>query len=261
MKLLPVKATVIDDDAFKLLAIPFDGPIPSKASPRGVDLDGEWFSDRTDIKPAWFDTRLVDWHHGVDGKLGRTILGKAQNLREDEDGWWVDVWLKHGERRVDLIRRLADKGAQLFGSSESVQGLTEKASTGEILQWPYVRQTLSTSPQNTYSVLRPLKATLDAIGPDNVPTAQFFDDLARYLDDLASSPPQSLDVGDSGAKAGRVLAARNEARLREAADELETDGWHPVRRKEAIAKLADVLAELERYITPDAGSASDQHTG
>src|SRR6185436_4085438 len=95
-----MKATVIDDAKFRLLAIPYGGPIPSKASPLGVDLDGEWFSPRTDIKPGWFDVRLVDWHHGADGKLGRSILGKADNLTEDDDGWWVDVWLRHGERRV-----------------------------------------------------------------------------------------------------------------------------------------------------------------
>ena len=37
MQLQPVKATIIDDDAFRLLAFPFSGPIP-KAGTRGVDL-------------------------------------------------------------------------------------------------------------------------------------------------------------------------------------------------------------------------------
>jgi hypothetical protein len=248
--LRPLKATVIDDDAFRLLAIPFGGPIPSKASPLGVDLDGEWFSPNTDIKPGWFDLRVVDWHHGADQKLGRTVLGKATDLTEDEDGWWVNVWLKHGERRVDLIRRLAERGAQLYGSSESVAGLTKKAATGEILVWPYMRQTLSTSPQNTYSVLRPLKATLDdAAAEGSVPTAALFDDLARYVDAL-TGPSADLS-GDADAKAGRVQAARNEARLREGVAELEERGWDPVARKRALAKFAAILEELERYIATD----------
>ena len=49
----PIKATVLDDDKFRLLAIPFGGPIPHPAFPRGVDLDGETFTERTDIKAAW----------------------------------------------------------------------------------------------------------------------------------------------------------------------------------------------------------------
>lgn len=252
--LSPLKATVIDDDAFRLLAIPYAGPIPSKASPRGVDLDGEWFSPRTDIKPDWFPLRLVDWHHGNDQLLGRTILGKATDLTEDDDGWWVTVWLKHGEKRVDLIRKLADKGAQLYGSSESVAGMTQKASTGEILVWPYVRQTLSTAPQNTLSVLRPMKATLDDLTAEGiVPAASFFDDLARYVDDLATRPSGDL-TGEPDAKAGRILAARNEARLREAHAELMAQAKS---QQAALAKLAEVFDELERYITPVAGSASD----
>lgn len=243
----PMKATVIDDDAFRLLAIPFGGPIPSKASPLGVDLDGEWFSRSTDIRPGWFRSRVVDWHHGTDRLLGRTVLGKATDLHEEDNGWWVTVWLNHGERRLDLIRRLAEQGAQLYGSSESANGLTEKASTGEILRWPYLRQTLSTSPQNTYSVLRPMKATLDELRAEgSEPTAQFFDDLARYVDDLVS-PPDDL-AGDSGAKAGRVLAARNESRLREGIDQIEANGWNPVLRAQAIAQFRAILDELDRYL-------------
>lgn len=247
-QLQPVKATVVDDDAFRLLAIPFGGPIPSKASPLGVDLDGEWFSRRTDIRPEWFSARVVDWHHGNDKLLGRTVLGKAIDLTEQDDGWWVTVWLRHGERRVDLIRRLADKGGQLFGSSESVPGMVAKAATGEIVKWPYIRQTLSTSPQNTYSVLRPLKATLDDLRADGaVPTAAFFDDLARYLDDLVAGPSADL-TGEADAKAGRTLAARNEARLREARDSLTTAYSDPKVWKEAISAITAVLDELDRYI-------------
>ena len=50
----------------------------------------------------------------------------------------------------------------LFGSSEPVQRLVKvNKATGHIDVWPYLRQTLSTSPQNTHSIIRPLKASLD----------------------------------------------------------------------------------------------------
>lgn len=217
----PVKATLLDDDAFRLLAIPFGGPIPSPHSPRGVDLDGEWFSERTDIKPSWLKARVVDWHHGKDEKLGRESIGKAVDPMMDEDGWWVTVWLDHGSRRLDLIRRLAERGAQLFGSSESVAGMVRKdKATGEVLAWPYWRQTLSTSPQNTHSVIRPIKAVLDDLDfPSTTPA--FWADIGPRLADLAADLRRTSETGDGVAKADGELLERATAFAQRAAEALE----------------------------------------
>jgi hypothetical protein len=242
-----LKATVLDDDAFRLLAIPFGGPIPQKGAPRGVDLDGEWFSPRCDIKPDWFPERIVDWHHGHDETMGRTALGKAVDLghfegagpEPDEDGWWVTVWMNHGEKRVSLVRKLAERGAQLYGSSESVSGLVQKATTGEILVWPYVRQTLSTSPQNTYSVLRPLKATLDDYIADGLlPGVAFWSDVDSAMRSLGGSlRDPSLRRAIDGAKSGRVYSSRNYEDLSTALDALDV----------ALARLKDAVSRQ----TPD----------
>ncbi len=243
--LQPIKARPLDDDAVSLLAIPYGGPIPSPKSPRGVDLDGEWFSPRTDIRPDWLKARDVDWMHGADptGVMGvpwdvrrqgpvppdqRVVIGKAVNLREEEDGWWVDVWFREGERRVSLVKRLQERGAQLFGSSESIGALvrTDKA-TGEILQWPYWRQTLATAPQNTLSVVRPLKAALQDVGEGGYPvTDAFWNDIQGALGDLGS------DLRSGGAKAGRVLSGVNERALADALSGV--DG--------AVKRLREVLA-------------------
>ena len=249
--LTEIKATVLDDDRFRLLAIPFGGPLKSAVSPRGVDLDGEWFSERTDIKPDWFDFRLVDWHHRADPGMGSVIIGKATLEDEpDEEGWWVEAWLKKGTKYLARIQRLMEAGGQLFGSSEAAPSLVRKDKSGEILVWPYIRQTLSPLPRNTFSVLRPLKATLDDLAVEELaPTAAFFDDLARYIDDLASNPAPTLR-GDGEAKAGRVLAGRNEARLREALSDIDEAYFDTKRRRRAIAAIKDVLEELDKYLTP-----------
>jgi len=240
MRSQALKATPLDDDAFRLLALPFGGPIPYPGAPRGVDVDREWFSERTDFKLDWFPFRLVDWHHRQDTTSKADILGKAIDPEVEDDGVWVTVWLKHGERRVNLIRKLAEQG-QVFGSSESVPNLVRKASTGEILTWPYVRQALSTSPQNTLSVIRPLKATLDDMAATgDAPTATFFDDLTTFLDTLGTS-------SETG-KAGRIVAARNEARLREAREAMDESYFDPKRRRAAIAALDAVLSEINLFI-------------
>ena len=230
MTMQPLKATLLDDDSFRLLAIPFGGPIPRPGAPRGADLDGEWFSPRTDIKPDWFPSRIVDWHHGHDPRMGRAELGKATDLGSfdkagddpDEDGWWVTVWLKHGEKRVALVRALAERGATLYGSSEAPAGLVQKASSGEIMVWPYVRQTLSTSPQNTLSIMRPLKATLDEyLAEGMLPGAAFWADTERAMRDLgASLRDPSLRRAIDGAKAGRVPSGEDVAAIHRAFDAL-----------------------------------------
>ena len=215
-----------------------------RGAPRGVDLDGEWFSERTDIKADWLPWRPVDWHHGGDETMARTVIGKADHLVMDEDGWWVEVWLKHGEKRLELIRRLAEQAAQtgkaaIFGSSESIRGFVRKASTGEILAWPYWRQTLSTSPQNTLSVIRPLKAQLDDLVSEGLPVGEaFWSDIEAAMRDLGDDLRSTSRV-EVGAKAGRVYAAANEselqaalAALQEAADRLQAALSRQSQRKE-----------------------------
>jgi hypothetical protein len=241
-ELTPMKATVIDDDAFRLLALPFGGPIPYPGAPRGADLDRQWFEEGTDFGKV--PRRVpVTWHHGMDAAMKGTILGEAGDLDFDDDGGWVTVWLKHGERRVNLVKRLAEKGAQIFGSSESVEGAGRLRSgkavlpwhrdiPGAIVRWHYNGQTLSTSPQNTLSVLRPMKATLADLSAGTLEaTDAFYSDLAAFMDNLATQPDRDL-TGDLSAKAGRVLAVRNEARIRE-----------------ALRALSEALDELDRYVS------------
>ena len=248
--LVEVKATMLDDDAIRILAIPFGGPLTSPHNAKGVDMDHEFFSERTDLKLDWFDVRLVDWHHRGDAKLGDAVIGKAIDPEEDEDGWWVTAWLKKSSRYLAQIRRLMESGVPIFGSSEAVPGMVKKATNGEILVWPYVRQTLSPLPRNTFSVIRPLKATIDDLASEDAgPTEAFFDDLARLVDNLGSDPAPTLS-GDGGAKAGRVLAGRNEARLREALADIDEAYFDTKRRRRAISAIKEVLEELDKYLTP-----------
>ena len=222
----PIKATILDDDHFRLLAIPFTGPIG------GRDLDGQRFTPKTNIYPDLLPARLVDWHHGQDKLMGRTVLGKAiLDPEPEDDGWWVDVWLKHGEKRVNLVKRLAEK-APIFGSSEALW--VKADAKGDITDWPYWRQTLSTSPQNTHSIVRPaMKATLDEMTSAGIAVDDRLRSFVADLDALGVDL-RSTSLGEDAAKAGRVIAGRNEKRLRE-----------------AIAALTEVMAELDKYSQPD----------
>lgn len=195
----------LDGEMLSILAIPYGGPIEKAGAPYGADLQGEWFSPKTDIKPDWFTERPVLWHHGKDpaGVMGTEALGKAVNLRQEDDGWWVDFWLAQGDRRVDLVKQLGKKGAHIYGSSATIPSLAkvEKA-TGEIIVWPYIEQTLSTAPVNTYSYVRSAKAVLDDFDAVGIPVSSALKALLPAMEDLAADlvategieplPPQAM---------------------------------------------------------------------
>lgn len=242
---IPVKAQLMDADELeawfagkiprRILSLPFGGPIPSAKSSLGVDLDGEWFGP--DLDPygphkALRETRdrLVDFHHSFappgagygdpTGVMRGVILGKSVlDPEPEEDGYWSDIWLRYGEKRLALVKSLVKRGGQLFGSSQPASGVVKDPETGEIKVWPHLLQTLSPSPQNTYSVLRP-KAMLDAIDSTPFPVHDALKAFLSDLDNLGADLPLTSyldgDRGDVAAKAGRVLSARNERALRDA---------------------------------------------
>ena len=231
--LLPVKAQAMDDDELdawfagrvprRILAIPFGGPIPSAKSKLGVDLDNEWFSERSDIYGPYPELRAtrerpVDFNHSFapphsqtgdpTGRMSGVIVGKSiLDNQPEEDGWWADIWFKIGERRVNLIKALAKRGAQLFGSSQPVPKGPIKADpdTGEILIWPHLLQTISPSPQNTYSVIRPVKAVLDDLNESGIELATPLKAWLADLDALGADLPVTFpDGGDPAATAMRL---------------------------------------------------------
>lgn len=226
---LPVKAQLMDDEELtawlegrthrRILAIPFGGPIPSAKSRIGVDLDGEWFSERTDIYGTYKALRenrerYVDFHHSFappgptygdpSGVMSGVILGKSILDKEpDEDGWWADIWLKAGEKRVALVKALARRGAQLFGSSQPIGTPKKDRETGEYLLWPHFLQTISTSPQNTNSVIVPAKAHMD----DDLGVSPAIKALLADIDQLRTDLQPTSVVGEVSARDERYDAA------------------------------------------------------
>jgi hypothetical protein len=151
----------------RILVVPFGGPLPGGKA--GLDIDGEYFDDTTDLFGPFqelrrMSDRLVDWHHDGDptGVMKGAILGRiVLDKTPEADGYWADFWANAGERRLALVAQLERKGLPLFGSSEAVATSVRKASDGHIEVWPLIRHTITTSPQNVYAVVPPLKALLE----------------------------------------------------------------------------------------------------
>lgn len=217
----------------RILVAPFGGPL---AKAKGLDLDGEFFDEQTDFYGPYPELkasrdRLVDFHHAtflprdnhpaVDAVKG-AIMGRVvlDDHFEEPDwgfaGLWGDFWANAGEKRRALIAQLERAGAQLYGSTQPIAAGVRRGKAGHIDVWPIQYHTISTSPQNTYAIVPPIKAALDA--PEvSVEALRAF---AAGLDDLGTLRDPSA-TGDQGAKAGRVFSRRNEGDILAALDSLE----------------------------------------
>ncbi len=148
-----LKAEQLTAAKWRVLAIPFGGPFAGK------DLDGEFFSPRTDIKEDWFDRRPLVWHHNLDQSMkADPVLGTADDTEKDDEGWWSTIWLDRSHRYWSQVDGLLRAG-KVYGSSGSLPNFVRTdRKTGEILVWPYIEQTLTPTPANPFSRVVAAKA-------------------------------------------------------------------------------------------------------
>lgn len=204
----PIKAEQLGTAKWRVLAIPFGGPFKG-----GKDLDGEFFSPRTDIKPDWFDRRPVLFHHAQDETVKDATLGTEDDLELEDDGWWATVWLDRASQYWAQVTKLLSEG-KMYGSSGALGHLVRKDhKSGEILIWPHIEQTLTPTPANPFSRVVPVKA---------------FDDF--YHAGIAVD-----------ARKGALLAGTPETP--DLGPDLPSGGEDP-----AMAKLADTLDQLAEVL-------------
>jgi hypothetical protein len=148
-----LKAEQVSTSKWRVLAIPYGGPF------KGKDLDGEYFSKNTDIKPDWFDRRPLVWHHNLDANLkADPVIGTADDLEQGDDGWWATVWLDRSHRYWEQVNGLLSRGQDLRLVGLAAELRADRPKTGEILVWPYIEQTLTPTPANPYSRVVAAKA-------------------------------------------------------------------------------------------------------
>lgn len=174
-----LKAEQIGTAKWRVLAIPFGGPLKG-----GKDLDGEYFSARTDPKPRWFKEHPVLFHHGQDESVGDEDVGIEGELTKEADGWWAPLWLDRSNRYFAMLNGLIAAG-KMFGSSGSMAHLVKKAPDGEILVWPHVEQTLTPTPANVFARIAASKAL------DHFTTAGI--ELEPAMRDVLAEVPSNLD--------------------------------------------------------------------
>lgn len=181
-----LKAEQLTSVKWRVLAIPFSGPLKG-----GKDLDGEFFSPRTDIKADWFPTRPVLWQHGGDQSMKDTVLGTEDDLTKEDDGWWGTMWLDRSARYWAMVSELLTAG-KVYGSSGALGHLVQKAKDGEILTWPHIEQTLTVTPANPFARVIPAKALSDFTSAGIAVDAANLSDLGRDLPSGGDDPAMRL---------------------------------------------------------------------
>lgn len=126
------------------------------------DLEAEYFTANTNWKSEYTEGvgRIpMDWEHGnghqdsigpegmIETPNRHDILGyvDVKSAEIDEKGLWVERVLNRHNRYIKHVQLLLDAGV-LGTSTEPIQQKVVKAKSGEILEWPLYRDSLTVSP-------------------------------------------------------------------------------------------------------------------
>lgn len=119
----------------------------------GKDLVGEFFTPNTVFKSGYTDLGLlyVDFEHGFDedriGNDAECVIGTIdwKSAKVDDTGIYVERVLSRRARYMEWIEELIDAG-YMGTSSAAIPGKTTKKNTGEIVEWPLMRDSLTVTP-------------------------------------------------------------------------------------------------------------------
>jgi len=122
------------------------------------DMTGDYFTSQTDFGDA--DKSPVLYHHGLDVKVGKRVIGDA-TLRRDEVGIWAEAQLKMRDAYEQTIYKLAEAG-KLGWSSGTASHLVERKAQGnaqEITRWPLgLDASLTPTPAEPRNSATPIKS-------------------------------------------------------------------------------------------------------
>lgn len=136
------KALIDDEGAVSGWLAPFGGPF------NGKDLDGEFFSAKTDFSLDYYPTIPVLFGHGHDPDVGAAKVGEITIKEIRDQGVWVEGHLDRQSAYYDAIRELAGKGDMYWSSGALAHLVKRTAKSGEIKQWPIAEATLTLTPAN-----------------------------------------------------------------------------------------------------------------
>ena len=175
---------------WRVLGVPYGGPI------QGRDLDGEAFTEATDIWLKIGDQVNLTYYHGFDAeKQGEkqaipALIGKATYVAKDERGHWFEPVLDGSE---PLAQRLMKAGIEtLRASSGAVNHLVRKGAGGLIDVWPVGELALFDTnewrkPANDLAVIEAKSESITEAIPEVIATVDAVEDEIEAKTNLTIS--------------------------------------------------------------------------
>lgn len=182
----------------------------------GKDLDGEYFSAKTNFCLEWFPepaTRPLLYDHGLDPDAGPTVVGRIKSIEIKADtGGWMQAQLDKQSKYFAAIKEMVERG-KLYLSSGAMAHLVQRGAKGELLRWPVVEGSLTPTPAN-------LLATVGY--PEVAKHFKAIDvDLPESIGEIKLASTDMPDMGDDQKpRMVQKKPALTRARMREMAGEM-----------------------------------------
>ena len=119
----------------------------------GKDLAGEYFTKSTHFESNYTDLGVLyeDFEHGMDaedaGNNDNNVLGIVdwKSAKIDDNGIFVERVLNRRAEYMKYLMQLIDMGV-MGTSSAAIHGQTRRKSSGEIVEWPLMRDSMTVTP-------------------------------------------------------------------------------------------------------------------
>lgn len=188
----------------------------------GKDLAGEFFTKNTRFDSNYTDLGLlyVDFEHGYEhGARKRdphsSVMGTVnwKTARVDDKGIFVERVLNRRFKYVQYLADLIDAGV-IGTSSEAIGSEVTKKSTGEITQWPLMRDTLTATPMEPRmldsNVLTAAKSLMEELPFSKslrvLVGEKVEDDLKLDIEDITNLKTAERYLRDSGLSRSQATA-------------------------------------------------------
>ena len=103
------------------LGIPYNGPMDGK------DLQGEYFTEKTDFVSSFYDGKAIKsmpalYHHGLDPDIKDAPIGEVIDVEDKPEGKWIKVQLDKANKYYEAIKWLVQHGKLHFSSGAVPEG-------------------------------------------------------------------------------------------------------------------------------------------
>ena len=193
------------------LGIPYGGTVRKDVKDLGRDLTGEYFSEKTDFKSAYFDGQKIIqpikslYHHGLDDTIKDMPIGEVIAVNETPEGRWMRVQLDKANKYYESIKRLVKAGKLLFSSGADPDNI-KKAPDGFIEKWPLIEESLTFAPANPLAACS-FKALISEIEDKEAMKMDPKDSVKSELPAVEIKPDPAVSAETNGHAPGEQKAA------------------------------------------------------